>query len=468
MIKSAFWSSFDKIIFQVLNFGIAIMIARFLGPKEMGTIAIINGYVYFLNIFVDSGLTISIIRNKNITDKEVSSIFVFNFVVSLFFIVMTLLFSSFIENYFAIPDLALYLNLSSMILLFNSFAFVRYAKMEQNMQFKLESFINIFSIVASGIVCVYMLMNGYGIFGVVVFSIATSLFKNTLYIIFTPRFKLCKFNLEVLKPHLHFGKNLLLSSSVEAIYNNGFPVLITKLFTGYDAGIFFQSKRLIDGPVNLVSTSSRRLFLPIAAKFDNDLKKTNALLLDMLKLVNYIQIFMIALLFINADYIVLKLMGAKWLDAILIMKILMFGMIFYVPYFLCIDVFKVTGNSRAYSRTVLFSRLFSISLILVSSFFGFLSLVTLFSIAQLLMFLSAVYQLQSKYDFDVRAILKTIFPFLITLVAGLVIVTFITITMPQIAVLMIKTAIFALIYFAANAYIFKYNPLQTLYRRLKK
>lgn len=467
MFKAAFWSSFDKIAFQALNFILAIVIAIYLGPKDLGAIAIINGYVYLLNIFVDSGLTISIIRNNKISNKEISSIFVFNLLVSLFFIAITLLFSSLIESFLNVKDLSYYLNLSSLILLFNSFSFVRYAKLEQNMEFKKVTFANVFSIMLSGLICWLMLYLNYGIFSVVVFGITSSFIRNVIYIYITPKFRLEKFKYSDLQPHLKFGKNLLFSSSVEALYNNGFPILITKLFTGYSAGIFFQSKRLIDGPVNLISTSSRRLFLPIASQNDNNIKETNKLLITILKLVNYILIFMVALLFINSEYIIVSLMGEKWIESVLVLKILIFGMIFYTPFFLCMDVFKVSGDSSTYSRAILISRIFSIVLILLSSLFGFLSLVTCFSISQLLMFFYSVYLVNKKFGYSIKEILSTVIPYTIVMVFGLFVVYFINFEFNLIYVLLIKSIVFSLIYLITITTVLQYNPLLSLFKIIK-
>ena len=468
MFKAAFWSSFDKVAFQALNFILAVVIAVYLGPKELGAIAIINGYVYLLNIFVDSGLTISIIRNKEITNKEISSIFVFNLSVSIFFVIITLLSSTVIESFLNVKHLAYYLNLSSLILLFNSFSFVRYAKLEQNMEFKKVTFANVFSMLLSGLLCWIMLYLDYGLFAVVVFGISSSFIRNVIYFFITPRFKLERFKYLDLQPHLKFGKNLLFSSSVEAIYNNGFPVLITKLFTGYSAGIFFQSKRLIDGPVNLISTSSRRLFLPIASKHNNDLSETHKLLIDILRLVNYILVFMVALLFINSQFIIVNVMGEKWIESVLVLKILIFGMIFYTPFFLCLDVFKITGDSSTYSRGVLVSRIFSIVLILFSSIFGFLTLVIFFSFSQLLMFLYSVYLVNKKYDYSIRKILGTVVPYVIIMIFGLVVVNFIKFGINPIYVLLTKSVMFSLLYIVSTIFILKYNPLLSLYKQIRK
>ncbi|MFD2790508.1 hypothetical protein KCTC52924_02971 [Arenibacter antarcticus] len=469
MLKSAFWSFFDRVLFQLINLIIAIIIARYLGPKQLGIIAIITGYVYFLNIFVDGGMTISIIRSKHISATEISSIFYFNFLVSIFFIILTFAISNTVEKYFQVKELAYYLNISSLILLFNSFAFVRYAKLEQKMKFKLLSIINLITIIISGTICLVMLNTGFGIFAVVLFGINTSIIKNSCYLILTPNFKLKKFNLQALKLHLRFGKNLLLSSSIEAIYSNGFPILITKLFTGYDAGIFFQSKKLIDGPTNLISGASRRLLLPSAAKFDNDLEKSNLLLMNILKSVNFVLVLMLALLFINAEYIILKLMGPEWHDSIIILRILIFGMLFYPSFFLCVDIFKVQGASHLYSRIIIFSRIFSIILVLLSSFLGFYYLVAFFSIAQLLIYLIVVYKLKIEYSFSMLNIFKTIFPFIFIMVPTLYLLDLIEIEVKYpLIILGLKSLLFIVVYLCSSIRFMNYNPLRTIYLKVKK
>lgn len=468
MLKAAFWSTIDKVSFQLINLTVSIIIARYLGPNQLATVAIIAGYVYFLNIFVDSGLTISIIRNKNISPKEISAIFYFNLFVSVFFILLTLLTSNLVEQYFKINNLSFYLNISSLILLFNSFCFVRYAIMEQKMEFKLLSYINLGSIIFSGTICVLMLIEGYGIISAILFSIISAIIRNILFLIFTPKFKILPFDFQVLKPHLRFGKNLLFSSSIEAIYNNGFPILITKLFTGYDAGIFFQSKRLIDGPINILSASSRRLFLPVASNLKDEPNKIFPLLLQILKFTSYILAFIIGILFLNADYIINSLLGQNWYDSIKIMQILVLGMMFYPSFFLCNDVFKVNGNSKTYSRNIVITRIISILIILLSSKLGFLAMVYSFSITQFLMFIFVSYTLSKNYGYSFIIILKAVLEFVIIMTIAVYSVYLLQIEDKTIYTLLFKNLIVFSIYLISCIIFLKYNPTQVLVDKLRK
>lgn len=466
MLRSAFWSSLDRVLFQSVNIILTICIARFLGPSQLGTVAIVAGYIYFLNIFVDSGLTISIIRNSAITDIEISSIFYFNLAVSLVLISVTLACSMFIEDYFQINSLGYYLNISASILFFNALTFVRYAKMEQRMDFKRLAIINLVSIFFSGVLCIVMLYYNYGIFAVILFYINSSLCKNLCYIFFTPKFVLSNFNFEVLKPHLQFGKNLLFSSSIEATYNHGFPILITHLFSGYNAGIFFQSKRLVDGPTNLISSAIRRLFLPEAAKFNNDLKKTNVLLLEILKIVNFILILCLGLVFINADFIIINLMGVAWVDSILILKILLAGMLFYPSFFLCLDVFKIQGNSVVYSRVIVTSRIISVVVVCFCSIFGFTSMVVAFASIQFIMYIGIIMLLSNKYQFDLISMSKTLLPFILIslpIVIGLDLLKVGVISPFFIACL--KSICFITFYIFGVIVVTSFNPLKVLYSK---
>lgn len=459
MTKFALWSSLDKILFQLINLGISILIARHIGPNQLATVAIITGYVYFLNIFVDSGLTISIIRNKNITSKEISSIFYFNMFVSIIFIILTLLSSKLIENYLKITNLSFYLNLSSFILLFNSFTFVRYAIMEQKMEFRLLSFINLSSILISSTICVIMLYNGNGIISVVLFNIITAFIRNVLYLIFTPKFKNDGFDYQVLKPHLIFGKNLLFSSSIEAIYNNGFPIILTKLFSAYHAGIFYQSKKLIDGPILLLSSSSRRLFLPIASNYENDLDKTFDLLVRLLKFISYIVVFLLGIIFINSSYLISNLLGESWGDSVIVLKTLIFGMIFYPAFFLCIDVYKIQGDSLSYSKMIMNSRIISTLLMIISSYLGFLYLVSFFSIAQFFMFIYAAFSLKKKYNYSFNSLINCIVPFVFVMIAILLVSKLINFSNQKLT-LIISNINFVFCYIILCRYIIKYNPLK--------
>ncbi|NJM79342.1 MAG: oligosaccharide flippase family protein [Flavobacterium sp.] len=84
-IKSGlFWSFAQQVINQVISFGISIILARLLLPKDFGVIGMIYVFMTFGNLLLDAGMSLSLIRTQNIKDIDYNTVFVSNILIAIF------------------------------------------------------------------------------------------------------------------------------------------------------------------------------------------------------------------------------------------------------------------------------------------------------------------------------------------------------------------------------------------------
>ncbi|EFC6370218.1 O113 family O-antigen flippase, partial [Escherichia coli] len=77
------WSAIERIITQIAQLGILLILSRILGPKAYGLIGMLTIFIAISQTLVDSGFSSALIRRNKNSQKQYSTIFWFNLIVSL-------------------------------------------------------------------------------------------------------------------------------------------------------------------------------------------------------------------------------------------------------------------------------------------------------------------------------------------------------------------------------------------------
>ena len=79
------WSAFDIIGTKVVSVFVQLILSRILVPEDFGLIAMISILIGFSELLIDGGLGQSLIRAKEVTKIDYSTVFIFNIFVGIFF-----------------------------------------------------------------------------------------------------------------------------------------------------------------------------------------------------------------------------------------------------------------------------------------------------------------------------------------------------------------------------------------------
>ena len=93
--KGMIWNTIEKISVQGGQLVIGIVLARLLMPEDFGLIGMLSIFIGISQTFIDSGMGSGLIQKKNRTEVDFSTVFIFNFLVSSFFLHITFFLSSF-------------------------------------------------------------------------------------------------------------------------------------------------------------------------------------------------------------------------------------------------------------------------------------------------------------------------------------------------------------------------------------
>ena len=82
VVSGVFWRFLERFLAQGIGFVVSIFLARMLSVEDYGAVAIILIFVNIADVFLSSGFSIALIRKKKLEEKDLTSVFYLNLIIS--------------------------------------------------------------------------------------------------------------------------------------------------------------------------------------------------------------------------------------------------------------------------------------------------------------------------------------------------------------------------------------------------
>ena len=153
-LSGMLWSSGGSFAFQFVRILTQIVLARLLWPEAFGLVALAMSFVSVANYLIENGLTLFLIRKKDLEDDDAFTLFLANSMFALAIILLLVFFSSWIANWLGEEEVKWLLIVSSSAILFNALGSVHKALLTRDLSFKGQTIILLISAVLSGFIAV--------------------------------------------------------------------------------------------------------------------------------------------------------------------------------------------------------------------------------------------------------------------------------------------------------------------------
>ena len=77
-VAGLLWTGGEKILFEIVHFGIGMVLARLLTPADYGVIGMLSIFIAISYSFLESGFSSALIQKKDCTNTDYSTAFFFN------------------------------------------------------------------------------------------------------------------------------------------------------------------------------------------------------------------------------------------------------------------------------------------------------------------------------------------------------------------------------------------------------
>lgn len=367
-ISGIFWSFSDNILNYFTQFVIGIFLARLLSPTEFGLIGMITIFLSVSQSLIDSGFGQALIRKKDAGDRDFSTIFYFNILISLTIFGILFLSSGGIAKFYDQPALVSITKVMSFTLVISSAGLIQRTILTKAVNFKLQTKISFVSSVLSGIIAIILAYRGYGVWSLVWRSLMNNSLQVALLWIFNRWRPVAVFSLESFRDLFSFGSKLLASGLLDTLYKNIYLLVIGKYFSPQELGYYTRADNFSKLPSQVITETVQRVTYPALSTVSDDIEKLKAGYKKTICSTIFITFFCMICLAAIAKSLVLVLVGEKWLPSVIYLQLLCISGSLYPLHALNLNILKVTGRSDLFFNIEIIKKVLIIPVIILGIF----------------------------------------------------------------------------------------------------
>lgn len=364
IISSGVWQLLNVGIFSALNIAYLMIMARNVDKIYHGSFAILFVIMTILSMVSRSGFGPAIVRREFNTDQQISFAFYGSLfsglVVSIIFYILSPLI---VSAYGGGLDL-FFVRLSSLYFLFLSVGMVPYALIVRRMHFKKMLIAQCMAFLIGSIGVGYIMATlGYG-FGALVGGLLGFTGLNALFMyLLEPHSLKLDFSIKEGKEVFHFSLGIILSDLLSSGAYHVDKLILGKFLPATSLALYEKGQYVTKLPVKIFGNAFDSVIYSVLSNFQTDTNKQNIAFKNSLKMILILSGYLSVLVFCFADSICFMLLGPKWDDTVIVVKIFSISFPFLMLSKLSDAVFRV--HDRLYlGSTIKFG--FIISIILAS------------------------------------------------------------------------------------------------------
>ncbi len=360
------WSLLEKFSIQAFGFAQGIILARHLHPSDYGMVGMLGVFLGISATFADAGFCSALVRKKNRTAIDYSTVYTTNVTISFVCFVILFLISPAVADFYNTPLLKDILRVNAVYLFINSFLAVQKARLSIQLRFKDQSKVFICSEITSGIVAIIMALMGYGVWSLVIPCYFGFVVKATMFWHVQHWFPQFGFSKQSFKEFWNFGSKLLATNLINSIYGNIYPVVIGKAFSATDLGYYSKASGYAKLTPNTLDGVLSKVSYPVLSEIQDDDKRLGEVYRRMLRVAAYVIFPSVIGLAALASPFITVLITNKWAPSVIFLQILCFSTIWGPIHTLNLNLLKVKGRSDLFLKLEVIKKLLGLLVIAVT------------------------------------------------------------------------------------------------------
>lgn len=347
LASNTIWNAIEKFSQLGIQLLCTFVLARFLTPSDFGIVGMLVIFTQISKTITDSGFSVAIIREKEVTKEDLSSVFYLNLILALIIYWVLFFCSPYIAAFYHEPILNDVCKVTFLVIPIFALTLIQTTLLKRNLQFKKLSIITFFSSIAASIVAVFLAYYYKNVWALVIQNLLTFTIEAILLWITTKWHPSLIFSIKSVSKFFKFSKNLLLTGLLGSVFNNINALLIGHFYSSTDLGFYSQANR-ISGIASHTSTDVvKSVSFPVLSKYYNnggDLKR------------GYKKVILVTLLFVGSivtllmsvsdDLFEILMGGPEWRLAGKYLFLLGLSGILYPLHAVNQNILNVKGDSR--------------------------------------------------------------------------------------------------------------------------
>lgn len=468
VVEGLLWKFFERIGVQLIQFIIQVILARILLPEQFGTIAILNVFILIATSLIQYGFSTALIQKKNVDEIDYSSVLYVNLFIAAVMYMILFVCAPVLAEFYMDDQLTVLLRILSVILFLGAVSSVQNTVLTKEMNFKCNCMINLGAIIVQGIVGIVLAINGFGVWSLVLAQISNSIMLVALGFVFIKWKPVLKFSLKKIKILFAFGRNILLSTILETIFNNIYSLVIGKVYTKESLGYYNRGQSIPGMLVTTINGSIQGVMFPVLSEFQEDRKRIKGMMRRSVKTSGYLVFPVMAGIVAVAPALIPLLLTDKWNPCIPFLQLSCISMAFYPIHTTNLQAISAIGRSDIYLKVEIIKKIVLVGILLITMNVSLTAVMIGSVVAAGICTIINAWPNKRLFDYSIMQQFKDLFPsFALSAVMGAIVYAIGTmLPLPLFLVLIIQTISGVFIYILGSL-IFKIDSFYYLLETIK-
>ena len=412
------WASIGNVGFGLINLLVTFILARLLLPSDFGLVELIVVITSISTVFVDSGFSQALIRDKQATLLDISSVFYINIVIAL--LCYCLLF-------WALPGIAVFFNeprltglgrFCFLSIVFDALSIAQNANFTRQMLFKPIAISNLAGISVAGTIGIILACLDFGVWALACTITLSSLFRTITLWVISGWYPVWGISWRSIKKYFSFGGFLLLHTLFDKIVLNLESFVIGKLYTKQQLGYFSQSGKINAYFCHALTNVIVKVTYPALVRLDDSDAHLKEGYRKIIGLTTFVVTPLMVFLIFFPNLFIYTFLGDQWLEAApLLVLWSVFGLFFPVQS-ICNNIFYVKGLSRQLLYLSVIRQVLKIAVVLLLARISIFALLLGTTVVAIFATWLYVYFSGKLISYSLREVWQDVYRNLVTSVTG--------------------------------------------------
>ncbi len=365
-VKGVVWSSVERFSVQGVQFVVMVVMARLLTPKDYGLVGMLAIFIAVAQSLVDSGFSQALIRKRERTETDNSTVFYFNVAVGLLLYGIFYLIAPWVARFYESPELTGLMRVVCLSVVFNSFAVVQRALLTVNIDFKTQAKASLTAAVTSGVVGIGMAYGGFGYWSIAAQQLVNLGLCTLLLWIFARWRPRLTYSWASFRELFGFGSKLMASGLLDTVYRNMYLLVIGKVFTSSALGHYTRAHQFAEFPSSNLTGIMQRVTYPVLCQIQDDDERLASIYRRFLRVSAFLIFPLLTGLSAVAQPFILLLLKEQWLFAATLLQILCFAMMWYPIHAINLNLLQVKGRSDLFLKLEIIKKVIAVVILCVT------------------------------------------------------------------------------------------------------
>lgn len=362
------WSAIERIGNSIITFGGNIILARLLMPADFGLVAMVGIFISIAYNISGCGLSDGLIKKSNPTDKDYSTVFVFNAIMGILFCALFIAIANPVSYFFDQPELTNIMWVLGVCFFFSTLTFTQETKLRKELNLKKIAIVKLLATITSMILGIWLAIAGYGYWALVSTRIFLSFFQFLYYLVVARWIPRIAFYRDSFKELFSYGVHLMISFVLTQFGRNINAFVLGK-YSPAASGVFSQAQKLQEVPYGVIEAVFNWPFFAVLSN-EQDESRRRKLAQEMFQNILWIGVCVGVLLLLLSSPGIKLLYGEKWIEAIPIFRLLtLYGIFTSMKYFFQ-TILKTYGKTKTIKNFTYGEVILQVILLVISFNFG--------------------------------------------------------------------------------------------------